>query len=124
MDQSDSIEHGYINHEGSPLLLESRVSKSQAVRLAGMQRIQKDMFTVNKLFKDLSGIVIQQGDTVQSIDMAVERATFNGKMACDELEKTDKRNKRHQWAAVRVAFFMICFIFLVFLVRRMMYSHW
>ena len=122
MDPMDSIEHGYINQEASPLLTEARVSKSQAVRQAGMQMIQKDMLTVNQLFKDLSGIVIPQGDTISSIDMATERGSINSKLALDELDKTDRRSKQHQMAAIRVALFLLCFLILIFIIRHMM--HW
>lgn len=124
MEDLETLEHGFIETESAPLMATTRVSRSQALRQAGVQRIQKDMFTVNQLFKDLSGIVIHQGETIQSIDSSVEKSAHNSKLANEELTKTSKRYQQQQWAAIRVGIFLLGFIISVFLLRRMLFSHW
>lgn len=118
------MEHGYINPEFAPLLAEAKVSRGHEVRKAGMQRIEKDMSTVNKLFKDLSGLVIQQGETIQNVDRTVERTSHNSRLAREELEKSDKRQKQQVCTVLRFSLILFGFIISVFLLRRMMFSHW
>ena len=102
----------------------SHASKLQQARDAGIQRIHKDFVAVNQLFKDLSGIVIQQGDAIRSIDTSVEKSVDNSRRAHDELSKTNKRQNDTRLLAIRIAIFVIAFLLSIFLTRRIRYSHW
>lgn len=124
MDDIDAIEDGILGGEGVPLMISKRVSKVDQLRQAGLQRIQKDMFTVNQLYKDLSGMVIQQGDTIHSLDSSVSNSVENSSKARMELEKTYKRQKERQALALKLALILLGFIVFIFLSRRVLFSHW
>jgi hypothetical protein len=115
-DDSDDYEKG----EMSPLVTQTRVNKRDEVRKAGIQRIQADMSTVNQLFKDLSGLVIQQGDTITAVDSAVERSVENSRNAQEEVEKTDKRHRQQQRFLLRIIIVLVLAILAIFLIRRML----
>ena len=119
-DDSDDYEKG----EMSPLMTQARVSKRDEVRHAGIQRIQRDMNTVNQLFRDLSGIVIQQGERITAIDATVEKSVDNSRNAKEEVVKTEKRYRQQQRFVLKLIVFLILAILSIFLVRRMLYSHW
>ena len=124
MEAIDALEDGILNTESSPLLVSARVSKSNQVRQEGLQRIQKDMFTVNQLFKDLSNIVIQQSENIRSIDSSVEKSVVNSRNANEEISKTHKRYKDREALTIRIALFLLGFIVFVFLTRRILFQHW
>jgi|LauGreDrversion4_2_1035121.scaffolds.fasta_scaffold72539_2 t-SNARE complex subunit (syntaxin) len=115
-DDSDDYERG----EMSPLVTETRVNKRDEVRKAGIQRIQRDMSTVNQLFKDLSGLVVSQGDTITGVDSAVERTVDNSQKAREEVEKTDKRHRQQQRFLLRIIIILVVAILAIFLIRRML----
>ena len=120
----DALEDGILNIEVAPLLVSSRKSEALHSRQKGIQRIQADMSIVNQLFKDLSGIVISQGDIIRSIDSSVEKSVEYTAKTNDELSKTHKRQKDRQLLAIRVGMFLFGFIVLIFLTRRILFSHW
>ena len=117
MDPVIDMEDGFGNGENSPLMVQTRKTRAQEARHAGMQRIQKDMYTVNQLFKDLSQIVIQQGDSINAIDASVEKTLDHSSKATEEVLKTDKRHRQQQSTAIRLAVFLLMFIIMIFLVR-------
>ena len=51
-----------VNAEFAPLILttKKREDPRNSLRASGLNRIQQDMLHVNQLFKDLSGIAVQQ----------------------------------------------------------------
>lgn len=124
LDDIDALEDGILNIEEAPLLVLSRTSKAHQIRQAGIQRIQKDMSTVNQLFKDLSGIVIQQGEMIRSVDSSVEKSVEHSWRANEEFSKTHKRHKEKQMIAIRFSLVLIGFIVSIFLIRRILFSHW
>lgn len=115
------LEDGIYDHEATPLVVQTVNRKGQEVRLAGIQRIQKDMSTVNQLFKDLSGIVISQGETINAIDSSVEKAVSNSQKATEEIKKTEKRHRKQHGAALRIVGFLFAFILTLFLVRTFIF---
>ena len=115
-DDSDDYEKG----EMSPLVANVRVNKREEVRQAGIQRIQADMNTVNQLFKDLSGLVIQQGDSITAIDSAVEKSIDNSRNANEEVEKTEKRHRQQQRFLLRIIVILVLAILAIFLIRRIL----
>lgn len=115
-DDSDDYEKG----EMSPLVTNVRVNKREEIRQAGIQRIQRDMSTVNQLFKDLSGLVIQQGDTITAVDSAVEKSVENSRNAKEEVEKTEKRHRQQQRFLLRIIVILVLAILAIFLIRRML----
>ena len=124
MQDIDAMEDGILGGESDPLITEVRVTKSQQIRQAGLQRIQRDMSTVNQLFKDLSGIVLSQGEMLQSVDASVARSVENTSKANDEVSKTYKRQKERQALALRLAAFLFGFLVFIFISRRLLYGHW
>ena len=124
MEDIDAIEDGILGGESAPLLVDARFSKSQLVRQAGLQRIQKDMSTVNQLFKDLSGMVVQQGEMLRTVDSSVQRSMENSSKSNDEVSKTYKRQKERQALALRLAAFIFGFIVFILLSRRLLVGHW
>ena len=117
MDPLINMEDGFGDGETSPLMVQTRTTKAQQARNAGMQRIQKDMFTVNQLFKDLSGIVIQQGESITAIAASVEKTLDHSSKAGEEVMKTDKRHRQQQMTAIRLAGCFLMFIIMIFLIR-------
>ena len=115
-DDSDDYEKG----EMSPLVTNLRVNKRDEARKAGIQRIQKDMNTVNQLFKDLSGLVIQQGDSITAVDSTVERSVGNSRNAKEEVEKTEKRHRQQQKFLLKIIVILVLAILTIFLIRRML----
>jgi hypothetical protein len=81
MSDIDSMEDGILGSEAMPLITETRQSKSSQLRQAGIQRIHKDMTTVNQLFKDLSGIVVQQGEMIRGAEASVSQLVENSSKA-------------------------------------------
>ena len=124
MDDIDAIEDGLLGSEAAPLLLESRASKAQMVRQVGLQRIQKDMSTVNQLYKDLSGIVIQQGEMLRAVDSSVSRSVENSSRANEEINKTYNRQKERRALALRLVAFLFGLIVFLLLSRRLLMGHW
>jgi t-SNARE complex subunit (syntaxin) len=115
-DDSDDFEKGEL----SPLVTNIRVNKREEARNAGIQRIQRDMNTVNQLFRDLSGLVIHQGDSVTAVDASVERSITHAENAKEEVEKTDKRHKQQQKFLLRIIIILVVAILVIFLIRRML----
>jgi len=115
-DESDDFEKGEL----SPLMTQQRISKRVEIRQAGIQRIQRDMTTVNQLYRDLSGIVIQQGESITAIDASVEQSVQNSKNANDEVHKTEQRYRNQQRFVMRLIIFLILAIIVVFLLRRIL----
>ncbi len=115
------LEDGICDHEAAPLMMQSVNRKGQEVRLAGIQRIQKDMSTVNQLFKDLSTIVIKQGDSINAMDASVEKAVENSQKATEEVRKTEKRHRKQQNAALRIIGILFAFLLVIFLVRTFIF---
>ena len=113
---SDDFEKG----EMSPLMTQARVSKREELRHAGIARIQRDMTAVNQLYRDLSGIVIQQGETITAIDASVEQTVQHTKNTNEEIQKTEQRHRQQQRFVIRLIVFLIIAIILVFLLRKMM----
>jgi t-SNARE complex subunit (syntaxin) len=124
MHDIDAMEDGILGGESDPLIMDVRVSKSQQIRQAGLQRIQKDMTTVNQLFRDLSGIVVSQGEMLRSVDANISRTVENSSKANDEVNKTYKREKERQALALRLAAFLFGFIVFIFISRRLLFGHW
>lgn len=124
MHDIDAMEDGILGGESDPLIMDVRVSKSQQIRQAGLQRIQKDMTTVNQLFRDLSGIVVSQGEMLRSVDASISRTVENNSKANDEVNKTYKRQKERQALALRLAAFLFGFIVFIFISRRLLFGHW
>jgi t-SNARE complex subunit (syntaxin) len=124
MEDIDAMEDGILGHEASPLLSDVRVSKGQQARQAGLQRIQKDMSTVNQLFRDLSGIVLQQEEMLRSVDSSVSRSVDSSSKANEELTKSYKRQQERQALALRLAAFLFGFILFIFMSRRILTGHW
>jgi t-SNARE complex subunit (syntaxin) len=124
MAEIDALEDGILSSESIPLMVERRVTKSNQVRQAGIQRIEKDMFTVNQLFKDLSGMVVQQNEMIKSVDASVSSAVENTSRAKEEIQKTHNRYKERQAFVIRVVTFLFAFLLIVFITRRMLFSHW
>jgi t-SNARE complex subunit (syntaxin) len=124
MHDIDAMEDGILGGESDPLIMDGRVSKSQQIRQAGLQRIQKDMTTVNQLFRDLSGIVVSQGEMLRSVDASISRTVENSSKANDEVNKTYKRQKERQALALRLAAFLFGFIVFIFIFRRLLFGHW
>lgn len=124
MDDIDAIEDGLLGSEAAPLLVESRASKAQMVRQVGLQRIQKDMSTVNQLYKDLSGIVIQQGEMLRAVDSSVSRSVENSSRANEEINKTYNRQKERRALALRLVAFLFGLIVFLLLSRRLLMGHW
>lgn len=124
MTEIDALEDGILSIESAPLLAERRTTKSNQVRQAGLQRIEKDMFTVNQLFKDLSGMVVQQNDMIRSVEVSVNEAAENTSRSKDEIAKTHKRYTERQDFAFRAAAFLLALVLVIFLSRRMLTSHW
>jgi t-SNARE complex subunit (syntaxin) len=115
-DDSDDFEKG----EMSPLMTQARINKREEIRKAGIQRIQQDMSTVNQLYRDLSGIVIRQGETIDAIDGRIEQTVKTSKNTNDELLKSDQRYRQQQRLILRIIMFLIIAIIIVFLLRKMM----
>lgn len=111
------LEDGTYDHEATPLVVQTVNRKGQEIRLAGIQRIQKDMSTVNQLFKDLSGIVIMQGDSINAMDASVEKAVQNAQRANEEISVTEKRHRKQQGAVLRVIGVLVAFILVLFIMR-------
>jgi t-SNARE complex subunit (syntaxin) len=124
MDDIDAIEDGLLGSEAAPLLVESRASRAQMVRQVGLQRIQKDMSTVNQLYKDLSGIVIQQGEMLRAVDSSVSRSVENSSRANEEINKTYNRQKERRALAFRLVAFLFGLIVFLLLSRRLLMGHW
>ena len=124
MSDIDAMEDGILGSEAMPLITETRQSKSSQLRQAGIQRIHKDMTTVNQLFKDLSGIVVQQGEMIRGVEASVFQSVENSSKANEELSKTYKRQKERQALAVKLASWLFGLILFVFLWRRLIYGHW
>lgn len=124
MSEIDAMEDGILGSEAMPLIVETRPSKAQQIRQAGLQRINRDMTTVNQLFKDLSGIVVQQGEMLHSIDASVSRSAENTSKSNEEINKTYKRQKERQALALKLAAWLFFSILFVFLTRRMINGRW
>jgi t-SNARE complex subunit (syntaxin) len=115
------LEEGRFEHESEPLVLQTTTRKGQDIRLAGIQRIQRDMTTVNQLFKDLSTIVISQGDSITAIDASVEKAVEHSRKATEEVAKTDKRHRQQQSFAFRLIGILLMFVLSLFLIRTFIF---
>lgn len=124
MAEIDALEDGILNIESVPLMVDRRVTRASQARQAGLQRIEKDMFTVNQLFKDLSGMVVQQSEMIRSVEVSVSEAVDTTCRSKEEIEKTHKRYKERQALTIRIAAFLLAFLLLVFLTRRMISSRW
>lgn len=124
MAEIDALEDGILSIESAPLMAERRTTRSDQVRQAGLQRIEKDMFSVNQLFKDLSGMVVQQNDMIRSVEVSVNEAVENTSRSKNEIAKTHKRYTDRQDLAFRVAAFLLALVLVIFLSRRMLTFHW
>lgn len=116
------LEDGIYDHEVTPLVVQTVNRKGQEIRMAGIQRIQKDMSTVNQLFKDLSGIVIQQGESINAIESSVEKAVLNSEKATEEIKKTETRHRKQQGAVLRIIGILFAFVMMLFLVRTFIFK--
>jgi t-SNARE complex subunit (syntaxin) len=76
--------------ESLSLLQENRIASHRA---SGIAQIHQQVSQVNSMFKDLSQMVIAQGETVQTIEDNAESASSFTKRATMEIKITHDRRK-------------------------------
>lgn len=73
-------------------LLNDRVVSSE--RLNGITRIHQQISQVNSLFRDLSSMVISQGEGIATIEQNSERSAENTRQSASELKISYDRRKQ------------------------------
>ena len=83
-------EEGGMPTESLSLLQENRFASQRA---SGIAKIHQQVHQVNSMFKDLSAIVLAQGETVQTVEANVESSAGFTKRAAMEIKVTHDRRK-------------------------------
>jgi len=94
------------------VLLAHRVAME---REEGILRIQSQVSEVGAIFRELAGLVVEQGQQFESIEAAVSDASVNTSKATDELKRSMQRQRRSQERLYCLLFaVLICLIFAIF----------
>jgi t-SNARE complex subunit (syntaxin) len=86
-------------------------------RSAGMNRIHQQVSQVSAMFRDLSTIVISQGESVATIEQTVDKTAGNIKDVNIQLKVTGDRKKQLRDIIVILAF-IVLFVLGISIYRR------
>ncbi|CAG9309985.1 unnamed protein product [Blepharisma stoltei] len=76
-----------------------------------ISRISQAIRTVNGLLKDVSEMVLEQGEVLDLIETNVEKSVDRSKKAINELSKAEKQNKVGRMRYCLVAILAVCLVF-------------
>lgn len=117
--------------ESSPLLGKEQQKRAElfgemalhesivAEREAGIQEIQRAIYDVNEIFRDLGMLVNEQAGMLSQVEENVETAAMRTRNAVTELQRANESRRRKSWTLFKFIAALLFGIIMIILIREL-----
>lgn len=88
-----------------------------AERDAGIQEIQRAIYDVNEIFRDLGMLVSEQAGMLSQVEENIESAAMRTRNAASELHRANETRKRKSWTFFKFIAALLFGIIMIILIR-------